>query len=654
MQPGNRWIRGSWCAVVALAVAASSAVAATEDFKLTRAIPSEAMLAVHSRTHDGQKFVAEQFERVWAEFEKQNFSRDIRRLLENAVKQSGGDPNEFSVQWQKINDLMAVVDWKALMGGETAFAMRLAPPMGSEMIVLSAPAADAVGPNFDGLLGLMKALVELAGPGVFIASEDGEGESRMYRAAVRDAVPPISFTLARQGGVILIGFGSSFPEQSLALLRGESDASATLGAGARFKKAMAELPPPTDSMVFVDIAKLMGESRSMLELLVKTMQPPVGSQPSTQPTPNLDFLPKVVQQLDLWEYAATVASTEGMKTNSTSVVLVRESALNTPMGKTFYANPPIAKPFKYVPKIATTVSANSGFSWRSLYDAVVGFIEKEVDGGDAMIAQWNAQKASMPIDLEADLLSWIGGEYVTFSAPVPTPFMPGSVVIMPVRDAAAAQGCLDKVGALVNEGMAQQNGGVEDAKLPGADGFKRVILPPMFAMMPGLGRPLYGLRDGQFILSNGPEVVTASLQAAAGEAETFEKNERYVAEGLPLPDKMVAFSFADLSSLGDQLGQMLSMVGLVRMMAPEVAQDPVANSMLAMITKLGNVARKLDFFKSSCAVKTFEKNIERTVTVTHYQEPPKPKSAAQPGDSGAEPAPAGDGDKKAGAEPGKG
>ena len=54
--------------------------------------------------------------------------------------------------------------------------------------------------------------------------------------------------------------------------------------------------------------------------------------------------------------------------------------------------------------------------------------------------------------------------------------------------------------------------------------------------------------------------------------------------------------------------------------------NPAANAALTIVTMLGSVVKKLDFYRSKCAITTMDGNVQHTKTVTHYQEPPKPKT----------------------------
>ncbi len=613
--------------LVGLCALATSTKADISAYKLSRAVPADSMICVHTRNHDGMSFVTEQFERVWDAICKQNFDRDIRRMIRGAIKENGGDIEAFDEQWQKITDLAAGVEWAGLAGQEFTFAMRLAPPFGADFVYLLIPTAGQLDADYEGLSAVLDNLVGLAPPETFDVATEKRAECVIKRITVAGGVVPVKLTLARHGDVLLLGIGSSMADQVLALLDGEGGAEATLASTERFKKAFAQLPDGADSMYFIEVGKLMEQGRAFAEMgaaAAAAEAPAVEGEPAPNP---LGFLPKIVDALDIWEYVAGVSSTDGLQTRTEEIVLLRDDAKSRPLYKVFYSNPPLKQPLKYIPAIATDVSVNSGIDLHALYTEAIRFVRDEVPEGDEMIAQWDAVRAEMPIDVEQDLLSWIDGSMATFSAPIPTPFLPGSVWILKVSDEEKANAALQQLCVLLDSLLVEQNGGVEDAELEGAEGFKRVILPPMFAMIPGLGRPIFGIKGGHLFIGNGPEIVTSALEAGAGQADNFTKNERFLAEGLPLSAQVVAFSFQDLSKLGEQLGQILPAIAFGMRMMPDVSNNPMLSGLLGILTKAGNVCKELDFFKSTCSVTTFDGRQAYCTTLTNYQEPPKPKSS---------------------------
>lgn len=624
-------------------IAGSAWAAGLDDFKLIRALPADAMIAVDTRDHAGKQFIDQQFKRVWDVVEKQNFDRDVKRLLRGLTLEQGGDVEKFDTQWQQITDLAANVDWSELCQRECAFAMKLAVPAGVDFVLLMAPPEDQVAKDFEGLTAILKNLISLAPEGALVLSSEGEGESVVHKLSVPNPMTPVSFTLARQKGVLIVGFGPSMVEQTLALLREQSDAAtAALATTERFQQALKRLPAPTDSLFFVDVARLMAQCKGFADMAVQMLaaadtQPAEGT-PTTSPAA---FLPRIVEELDLWDYVAGVATTEGMKTTRDAVVVLRDEAKNRPLFKALYGNGPIRDPLKYIPKEATGVSVTSGVNFEALYKTALDFIDKHVPQGKDVVAQWKQTQADVDFNVEEDLLSWLGGGFAKFNATRGSAYVQEWVIILDVRDEAKANKALDKLCTRLDEYLVPQNGGVEDAKLEGAEGFKRVILPAFLAMLP-VGRPVFGLKDGHLFLGSGPEIVSTALEVGAGKQDNFAKNERFQKEGLPLGQNVTGFAFEDLSRLGEELGQAFAMVGLVQMMMPpEAAKNPMMVSIMSVMNKVGRVVRTLDFYRSECSVSTFDGKATLTKGVVNYQEPPKPKPTTQEApEEGAPPKPA--------------
>lgn len=663
MKCKGAWVIGSLTLLLGLVVAQPAVAGGIDDFRLTRAIPADAMVAYHTRDHAGQEFVQKQFERVWAAVEKQGFDRDFKRLMRGAMQDAGEDVEQFDAQWQKITDLAAGIPWSQLCAREFAFALKIGMPAGAEFVFLAMPAEDQVSKGFDGLSAILKELTTLAPPDTFVLNTEGEGETVTHKLSIPNSMPPMSLTLARHKDVLVMGVGATLVEQSLALLSGQTEAGAgALLASERFQKAFKRLPAPKDSLYFIDAGKVMSQMREFAKMAAQMMPP--GTQPAEGETPvsPLAFLPKVVDELDLWDQIAGVASTDGMQTTSEQIKVLREDAKSRPMFKVVYGNGPVKDPLKFVPQDATAVSVGSGLDFAALYKLALDFITREVPQGKDLVAQWNAQQEEFQFNVEEKLLSWLVGNYVSFTSARSSAYVSEWVFILGVRDEAKANAALADLLTRLNDMLVPQSGGVEDAAIEGADGFKRIMLPAMLAMLPGLGKPVLGIKDGHLFVANSPEAVKAALATGAGQGENFSKSERFQKEGLPLGKDVTAFAFKDLTKLGDELAQSFAMVGIMQMMMPpEAAKDPAVVTLLSVINKIGRVAKTLDFYRSSCSMTTFDGKASLTKEVTNYQEPPKPKApeatteeapaeaepAAKPaGKPAAEPAPAPAGEPK--------
>ncbi len=613
------------------------------EFKLARGIPADAMMVVHMRDHAGKEFVREQYERVWKAVQEQRFGSDLKRLFGNMAKTPGVeqapiDVDAFEEQWERIQDLAASVNWARLADREFVYATKLAAPMDFGFVMLMLPEKGHAGEDFGALADVLRSLVDMA-PDMLVLDTEDAGDTVVHRMSLSGAMVPMSLMVARHREAILVGYGTSMPSQSLALLRGEIDpTTSSLMATPRFRDAMKRLDDPQDGYQFVDWSRFMTEGRvfaRMIGSLGQTM-----SQAETQPAgmpamPSMGFLEPLVDELDLWDYSASVSATDGMQKTEQQICMLRRDALQKPFGKALYAGKPLRDPLAFVPQEATSVTVSSGIDLVALYKAITDFATEHNPEAAQTLDQLRLMQEEIAIDVERDLLPILSGPYTTFSAPIPTPFMPGSAYILRVQDEERARKLVEDLCIYLDEVLMEQQGGVEEARIAGAEGFKRVVLPPWGAFIPGLGRPVIGVNDGHLIIGNGPEIVTALLETAAGERPSFTDSERYQQAGLTIAGGATEYNYSDLRGWGEQMGTLLpAMAFAARMAAAEQARDPMVSTVLNSLTKIGNILRTFDFFDSKVTVTTRSDHTIMTRMVTHYRQPPKPK---QPGQTADEP-----------------
>lgn len=637
MMRSVKWKRDGLVVGLAVVLLAVTASAALDDFKLARAIPADASVAVVSRDHAGRAFLKQQYQRVWEAVERQGFDKDLRTLLKGIAEKQGQDLTEFEQQWQQFRDLLVGVEWGTLAEQEGGFAMKLTFPV-PEMVVMGLSSPDKARANFAGLEAILKKLLSFAPEGALTLGTQGQGDSVVHVVSPVDAMVPLSLTLAREKDVLLVGLGQTLPEQTLGLLRGEPGKK--LVASERFQAALKRLPPPTDEFAYVDVSLFMGQLRSVVEAGVQ-----MGGEIDQTTDPKLRALPgKFIDCFDMFDYFASTAATDGMKTTSETLTVLRTDARGRPLYAVLCGNGTLKEPLKFVPQNALNFSAWSGINLTALHDAVLAFIRDEVPNGDALLENWEQTKAELKaqanLEIEADLLSWIGGGITSFRIPGRSAYSPPqSVFLFNVKDEAKAREMLDRLLAAIEPFLAAQKGVISDADIPGGEGFK-VIMHPMLAMIPGLGQPTVGVNNGHLFLGSSPRAVAAALATAAGEAPNFSTNERFQKEGAPLAANVMAASFTDLTKQGEEWGQLLSMVPMIGMFAPQVTQDPAGRALLSVAGKLGKVAQEWNFTQSSFSQTTFDGQIMHTKTITNYREPPKKPTATpeakEPGAGGTE------------------
>lgn len=611
----KRWMLGL---VLACATTPMLLAGGISDFTFTKAIPADAYMAVHARQHGGMEFLNKQNARVWKAIEDAKFENDIRRLAKELSK-NDLDEAEFEKRWQQMTDLAAGVKWGSLTEREFAFAMKQGFP-NAEFILLFKPPAENVTKDFEGLSAILKTLQSME-PGELALTTDGSGERQVHKVSVSNSPFPISMTLAREKDVILCGFGAGFVEQSLALLRGES--GPTLAASERFQEAFKALPPPADGAVFVDVAKIMGQIRGMISQGIGMGKQYSGDDP--EQGKELERIERIANKgldaIDLWEYVAEVSATDGLRTTTDGVTVLRADARSRLMYQPFYGTGTLSDPLKYIPKEAGSVTITSGADLAALYRNLVGFVKAEIPEAAQPLSEWDAMQEMMELNIERDVLGWMQGHYMQFSIPGPTPFSPAStVMMMRVSNEAKAQEMLDMLFEKVEPLLKQQQGAIEVADIEGAEGF-RSVMHPMVALV-GMKSPTLGVKDGWVFFGSSTDVLQTVFATAAGKHESFAANERFRKEAVAPGANLVGLSFTDQTKLGEELGQMLQMVPMVvGFMPSEIRDNPAVQFARNAIGKFGRVARTFDYFQSNASMSTFDGKRVVTRTIQNYRDP---------------------------------
>ena len=101
---------------------------------------------------------------------------------------------------------------------------------------------------------------------------------------------------------------------------------------------------------------------------------------------------------------------------------------------------------------------------------------------------------------------------------------------------------------------------------------KRVILPPLLAMMPGLGRPIFGVSGGYLFVGKRTGGGKRQLWARPPVRDrAFAQSELYKEKALAIEANSTSFSFSDLNKWGEEMGQAMSAVtAMVQMLQTAV------------------------------------------------------------------------------------
>ncbi len=619
----NRSLRAMTLGLCLLAAAAPLRAADVNDFKLSQAVPGNSVLVLHARDHAGMEWVEKQYARVWRAVEELHFEQDLTNLMKALAEESGEDSAEMEAAFQKVGDACMAVDWAALAGREFTMAMALEFPT-VNFVFLMMPEEGKTDAQFESLSQLAKMLVNMAPPGELSLATTGEGSQTVHRVSITNAPLPIGIVLARHQDIILMGFGS-LAEQSLAMLQGEG--GDPLHKSDRFRNAVKPLPKAGETLFFMDVAMMMQQVRSVISQGISMADPQGNMMTEMERT-----LPgKLVDEFDIFETVAEVTMTNGMKTTTNMVTQFKSSANVKPFYQFLFGGGQLDQPMRYFPKEALNCAAYSGLNIDALYKGTMNFVKNNVPDGESLINEMQVQLQTLkspdqpfPIDVENGIIAAIGGEFRTFSIPGRSAYSPPEWAMMvSLRDEQRFGDIYNRAMGMVS-GMleAQQQGSLNDAKIDGADGFK-VLASPMLIMLPQVGTPTFGIKDGYLMMASSPRTIALALKTAAGENDNFSKNERYAKEGLPLKSGVTSYSFADMTTLGDDLSQVLAIFPMMMAFNPAMGKNPAAKTLIGVTNKLSRVVRKLDFFQSTCSTSQMNGNTLTTTTVMNYREPPK-------------------------------
>lgn len=625
-----------WLGLAAISVMAATAWAAgVDDFSLLKAVPADASITIATRDHSGKEFVNKQWARVMDAVEKAKFDQVIKRAIKLQMEKEGHPADDFDAHWQKISDLIAGVEWSKLGGREYACGMKFAPlPAPFEFVSLMKSPADKVKPNFDGLAAIFKSVSEFAGEALTLSTE-GEGEQVVHKLSVNGAPVPIVLTLALQKDVILIGFGSSLPEQALALLKGEKGTS--ILASPRFKEALSKLAPPTDMVTFIDQAKMIGQFRLFISDIMKNIPDGDPADPEAAKMATVKTMPgKLFDLLDIFDMTAVTGTTQGMKSTMESCTTLRDDAKGKAFYQLLYGGKTIADPLKFVPKNAGNFTVASGWDVSVLYPTIVKFVQENVPEGKENVAQFEEMAKAQGWDIQKDIFGWMGSGFVSFSIPGATSYAPSDFAFMiQTKDEAKANELLGRLFAAIEPMAGAKGGAVTDAEIEGAPGFKAISIPQM-AML-GVGKIVLGVKDGWLMVASGPKVAAGVLAVAAGKEPNVGTNERFQKEGLKPGKDTRSISFADKTKFGEEMSQMLGMANMMQMaIPPEAQKEPMVAVLMQVMAKLPNIVRKIDFLQSQASVSTFDGKYEITRQVVNYREPPAAPAKPAEGEAPAE------------------
>lgn len=596
-------------------------------FPLSKAIPEDVFIAVAAKANPERKFLDDYWSEVTKAVVDSGVLTDMWDMFVDAVIDDE-QMDKIDDTVERFSDLFQKVKWSAIFEREFVYCARFNPgtPAFHEGMLIGRSEKDGAAANYSALRKLLAEFVkfvnEEAGDSV-LALEESKQEGASITTLTFPAAPGITFSIANHQDAIFIAFGgSAILKDGINLLAGKGEAK-SLVASARFKQAFEKLPPAEDQMFFWDVENMMGTFRQMSAMFAGP-QPKAdaeGADAANDGNP-LRAVSAILHDMSVVDYVSSVEWTDGFRVMSDTSTVLRSGAKSSPIYEILTSGKPIASFERFIPMEADSFSVSAGIDLTKVYRYGVDLIVKNAPEGKAMIEQWGEiQKNELGLDVEKDVLGLFQGSTVHYADGKDWVLLAG------ITDAAKMDSQLNRLFTFINQQLGQQNG-LMISKVNVAEKVEfRQISHPMMMMMGGLQPPVIGCAEGHLILGSSAKAVKKCLQTAAGTHQNITKNKRWQTEALMPDGSVVGISFTDQANLGQELQQAiggismgLGMMGMMMADAPPQLRTMVSN-LPPILAKLGPVAGRLDFYKSTASYESFDGQRWVNHEVQNYKKP---------------------------------
>jgi tetratricopeptide (TPR) repeat protein len=333
------------------------------------------------------------------------------------------------------------------------------------------------------------------------------------------------------------------------------------------------------------------------------------------------------------DYIATVEYTEGFSLHSKTVVAAVPGVEKNPFYSVVTAKPKFKSYDQFLPQETESFAVSGGVDLVAFYKFVEDTFKLAGPDGERAWSQWVNFQKEADFDIHKNVLDWIGGDMVS----VTLEKSQGSVLMIQVKDAEVAKAKMSAAVEFLSTKLveaASQNpalGMLSVRKSPvqhdKLEGFENLF----FGMSP---QPVvWGVAGGHLIFADKADAIVACLETAQGKHPGIAKNDRVMKEALVPDGEFVSVMLTDYRMLGQQLAGVIGMFSMMGGMATMGIPDPEARQILSkvlgMMMKLTPVVSKIDFYKSSASVTTFDGKAWHVHAVTHYKSPLERAAAQQ-------------------------
>jgi prepilin-type processing-associated H-X9-DG protein len=407
-------------------------------------------------------------------------------------------------------------------------------------------------------------------------AESGALAEQLRKVVAKIDQPPFPIRVEEQGGLVVLAVGKVD-------LSAKAKPAAALSARREFVDAMAKVGKEPVIAVYVDVET----SVAQLKNVIARSAPPEVMQHFTAASDAFG-LPGLKR-------LAWTGGFDGKEWSNRA--FVNAPAPRTGLVKFFIEAPPLSeKTLKAIPATATMAAAGH-FDFGGLLGTIREMVKKvDANASNEFEAGLDQVKQAIGMDLQADILDTLGGEWAMYSDPaVGGSGILGLTLVNQLNDAAKAERALAQLEQLVNGMIKEETGG--GPVTVAFNTTRQGDLTIHYLAIPVIA-PSWAIKDGNLYVGLYPQVVSGAVEHAAGNAKSILDNPDYAALRKRLAaGEVTAVGFTDLPKLTAEGYQEILMIARAYLGAadlfgaktPAMALPPLAK-LMPHVTPAASVA----------------------------------------------------------------
>lgn len=330
-----------------------------------------------------------------------------------------------------------------------------------------------------------------------------------------------------------------------------------------------------------------------------------------------------------FDYSASVESTDVHDVRSESISVLVPHAASHPIYSVFSRRQPVTDFAKYLPQETTSFSISGGVNLQELYKFVENTIHEGGPWGEELLARWEEMQKKVGVNFRQDVVELIQGDTINVTLGNGL----GSVCMIKVSDEQQAHQKMDQfmktLPQMISEAIARQPALAVLATLAirctpltheTLEGFQNINV----AMSP---KPVgvWGTADGFLVFGSSADAVALCLATSRNQHPNIRQNSAMIREAIVPDEQFVSVSLTDHRTTNKDVAAAMTTASMVGgMMAASVPKPelrPIVAKLTGLITRLAPLVQHANFRKSVASTTTFNGQLWRTRSVTHYQSP---------------------------------